>query len=131
MDLRLTDNVAIVTGASKGIGRAIAETLAGEGMRVVAVARSRALLDQLAAERPDRYHVHAVDLSLPDSARAVVEAAIAAFGRIDLLVNNAGATPRGDFLTLTDAEWHAGFALKFHGAMRLSRTAWPHLCASG
>jgi 3-oxoacyl-[acyl-carrier protein] reductase len=130
MDLQLTDNVAIVTGASKGIGRAIAETLASEGMRVVAVARSRALLDQLAAARPDRYLVHAVDLSLPDSAAAVVEAAMAAFGRIDLLVNNAGATPRGDFLMLTDDEWHAGFALKFHGARRLSRTAWPHLCAS-
>jgi 3-oxoacyl-[acyl-carrier protein] reductase len=131
MDLQLTDNVAIVTGASKGIGRAIAETLLTEGMRVVAVARSRALLEQLAAERQGRCHVHAVDLSLPDGAAAVVEGSIAAFGRLDLLVNNAGATPRGDFLTLTDAEWTAGFALKFHGAMRLSRTAWPYLCASG
>lgn len=130
MDLQLTDKVAIVTGASKGIGRAIAETLAAEGMRVVAVARSRTLLEQLAGARPDRFHVHAVDLSLPASAMAVVEASLAAFGRLDLLVNNAGATPRGDFLTLSDAEWNAGFALKFHGAMRLSRIAWPHLCAS-
>ena len=131
MDLQLTGKVAIVTGASKGIGRAIAETLAAEGMRVVAVARSLALLEQLAAGRDDRCLVHAVDLSLPETASTVVEASMAAFGRIDLLVNNAGATPRGDFLTLTDAEWHAGFALKFHGAMRLSRAAWPHLCASG
>ena len=131
MHLDLTDKVAIVTGASKGIGRAIAETLAAEGMRVVVVARSRPLLEELAAAHPDRCHVHAADLSLPESAVAVVEASIAAFGRLDLLVNNAGATPRGDFLTLTDAEWNAGFALKFHGAMRLSRTAWPHLCASG
>ena len=131
MDLQLTDKVAIVTGASKGIGRAIAQTLVTEGMRVVVAARSRALLEQLAADRPDRYLVQAVDLSLAESAPAVVDAAVATFGRIDLLVNNAGATPRGDFLTLTDAEWHAGFALKFHGAMRLSRTAWPHLCASG
>jgi len=131
MDLQLTDKVAIVTGASRGIGRAIAETLAAEGMRLVAVARSRGLLEQLAENRQDRCLVQAVDLSLPETPAGVIAASIAAFGTIDLLVNNAGATPRGDFLTLTDAEWHAGFALKFHGAMRLSRAAWPHLCASG
>ena len=127
MDLQLTDKVAIVTGASKGIGRAIAETLASEGMRLVVAARSGALLETLAAGREDRCLVQAVDLSRPDASSAVVDATVARFGRIDLLVNNAGATPRGDFLTLTDAEWEAGFALKFHGAMRLSRAAWPHL----
>jgi NAD(P)-dependent dehydrogenase (short-subunit alcohol dehydrogenase family) len=131
MDLQLTDKVAIVTGASKGIGRAIAETLLAEGMQVVAVARSRALLEQLAADRADRCLVQSVDLSLPETPSAVVDASLATFGRIDLLVNNAGATPRGDFLTLTDAEWHAGFALKFHGAVRVSRAAWPHLRGSG
>ena len=129
MDLQLTDKVAIVTGASKGIGRAIAETLVAEGMRVVVAARSRALLEMLVAGREDRCLVQAVDLSLPDVPSTVIEATVTRFGRIDLLVNNAGATPRGDFLTLSDAEWHAGFALKFYGAMRLSRAAWPHLRA--
>lgn len=129
MDLQLTDKVAIVTGASRGIGRAIAETLASEGMRVVVAARSRALLETLAAGREERCLVQAVDLSLPESAPAVVDAAVARFGRIDLLVNNAGATPRGDFLAHTDADWQAGFALKLFGAMRLSRAAWPHLRA--
>jgi 3-oxoacyl-[acyl-carrier protein] reductase len=57
----------------------------------------------------------------------VVAAAIAHFGQIDLLVNNAGATKRGDFLALTDADWNDGFALKFLGAMRLSRAAWTYL----
>ena len=129
MDLQLTDKVAIVTGASKGIGRAIAETLVAEGMRVVVAARSRALLETLVAGREDRCLIQAVDLSLPDVPSTVIEATVTRFGRIDLLVNNAGATPRGDFLTLSDAEWHAGFALKFYGAMRLSRAAWPHLRA--
>ena len=130
MDLHLHDKVAIVTGASKGIGRAIAETLAAEGMRVVAAARSQPLLESLTAGRADRWLVQAADLSQPHTPPAVVHAAIERFGRIDLLVNNAGATPRGDFLTLTDDEWNAGFALKFYGAMRLSRAAWPHLRTS-
>jgi 3-oxoacyl-[acyl-carrier protein] reductase len=59
-----------------------------------------------------------------------VDAAIAHLGRIDLLVNCAGATKRGDFLQLTDEDWHDGYELKFHGAVRLCRAAWPHLVTS-
>jgi 3-oxoacyl-[acyl-carrier protein] reductase len=131
MDLQLQDQVAIVTGASKGIGRAIAETLVSEGMRVVAAARSQPLLETLAAGNADRWLVQPLDLSLPHTPAALVHAAIERFGRIDLVVNNAGATPRGDFLAFTDDEWAAGFALKFYGAMRLCRAAWPHLRTSG
>jgi 3-oxoacyl-[acyl-carrier protein] reductase len=65
-----------------------------------------------------------------DAPAAVVAATIERFGRLDVLINNAGATKRGDFLTLTDRDWSDGFALKFFGAMRLSRAAWPHLQAS-
>jgi len=130
MDLNLSDKVAVVTGASKGIGRAIARTLAHESMRLVVVARSRALLEELAAPLGERCLVQAVDLSTPDSPGQVIAAAVARFGRIDLLVNNAGATKRGDFLSLPDADWHDGFGLKFFAAMRLSRAAWPHLCES-
>jgi len=130
MDLQLTGKVAIVTGASKGIGRAIAQTLAAESMRVVVVARSKAQLDELAAPLGDRCLVHAVDLMHPDAPAAVVAATVAHFGRLDVLVNNAGATKRGDFLALTDEDWTDGFGLKLFGAMRLSRAAWPHLQAS-
>jgi NAD(P)-dependent dehydrogenase (short-subunit alcohol dehydrogenase family) len=130
MDLHLKNKVAIVTGASKGIGRAISQTLAQEGMRLVVVARSRALLDQLASPFGDACLVQAIDLTNPDAPATIVAATMARYGRVDVLVNNAGATKRGDFLTLSEADWADGFALKFYGAMRLSRAAWPHLQAS-
>jgi 3-oxoacyl-[acyl-carrier protein] reductase len=130
MDLQLKGKVAIVTGASKGIGRAIAQLLADEGMRVTVVARSRDQLLSLAAPRGDACLVQAVDLMTPEAPAAVVDATVGRFGRLDVLVNNAGATRRGDFLTLPDADWSDGFALKFFGAMRCSRAAWPHLRAS-
>lgn len=130
MDLQLHGKVVIVTGASQGIGHAIARVLAAEGARLVVVARSRPLLDELAASVGGECLVHAADLMVPESAGAVVTAAVERFGRIDALVNNAGATKRGDFLSLSDEDWDQGFALKFFGAMRLSRAAWPHLTAS-
>lgn len=130
MDLLLADKVAIVTGASRGIGKAIAATLSSEGMRVVLVARSRPELEALASSLPNESLVHAVDLREPEAAEQVVTATVERFGKLDLLVNNAGATRRGDFLALTDAEWADGFALKFHGAVRLCRAAWSHLQAS-
>ena len=130
MDLQLANKVGIVTGASKGIGRAIAQTLAQERMRLVVVARSRHQLDELAAPLGDACLVQAVDLTNPDAAAAIVAATMAKYGRIDVLVNNAGATKRGDFLALSDSDWADGFALKLFGAMRLSRAAWPHLCSS-
>ena len=130
MDLLLSNKVAIITGASRGIGKAIAGTLSAEGMKVSLVARSRAELDSLSQSLPNESLVQALDLREPDSAYQVVAATIERFGRLDLLVNNAGATKRGDFLTLTDEEWTDGFALKFYAAMRLTRAAWTHLQAS-
>jgi NAD(P)-dependent dehydrogenase (short-subunit alcohol dehydrogenase family) len=123
MNFQLEDKVALVTGASRGIGRAIALALAGEGMRVALVARSREAMEQLV----DGALVHAADLHEPDAPQRAVDATVERFGRLDLLVNNAGATVRGDFLELTDDQWQDGFALKFYGAMRCSRAAWPHL----
>jgi len=130
MDLLLTNKVAIVTGASRGIGKAIAETLSAEGMKIVLVARSGAELESVAESLTNESFVRAVDLREPDFANQIVAATIEKFGKLDLLVNNAGATKRGDFLTLTDQEWTDGFALKFYGTMRLSRAAWTHLQAS-
>jgi NAD(P)-dependent dehydrogenase (short-subunit alcohol dehydrogenase family) len=130
MDLQLANKVGIVTGASRGIGRAIAQALAAEGMHLTLAARSRELLDELARSLPTPNLVQAVDLRDPAAPDAVVAATAARFGRLDLLVNNAGATTRGDFLTLAEEEWQDGFALKFFGAMRCCRAAWSHLRAA-
>jgi 3-oxoacyl-[acyl-carrier protein] reductase len=125
--------VAIVTGASRGIGRAIAVRLAEHGAAVMLTARDQVLLNAAAGEIQNlggRAAVCAIDLRLPASAAQIVDATLSAFGAIDILVNNAGATKRGDFLQLTDDDWNDGFALKLHGAVRLSRAAWPHLKSS-
>ena len=127
MDLLLSNKIAIITGASRGIGKAIAETLSAEGMKVVLAARSSKELEVLAKSLSNESLLQVVDLREPESANQVVASTIEKFGRLDLLVNNAGATKRGDFLALTDEEWTDGFALKFYAAMRLSRAAWPHL----
>jgi NAD(P)-dependent dehydrogenase (short-subunit alcohol dehydrogenase family) len=127
MDLQLTNKVVIVTGASRGIGRAIATTLSAEGMRVAVVARTQAALEELAASLPTECLVVAADLREAEAPARVVAAVVERFSGIDVLVNNAGATKRGDFLSLQDADWADGYALKFFGAMRMCRAAWPHL----
>jgi 3-oxoacyl-[acyl-carrier protein] reductase len=131
MDFGLASKVAIVTGASRGIGRAISQVLSAEGMRVVLAARSEPALRELAAALPGETLVQACDLRDPDAPAALVAAAQDRFGRLDALVNNAGATVRGDFLELSDAQWQDGFALKFYAAMRSARAAWPALAQSG
>ena len=125
MDLNLKNKIAIVTGASRGIGKSIAQTLSAEGVKLSLVARSP--LDEFSASLPTESLPLSIDLRLPDSASRIVDATLQKFGGIDILVNNAGATKRGDFLQLTDDEWTDGFALKFYGAMRLSRAAWTSL----
>lgn len=120
--------VAIVSGASRGIGHAIALRLAADGARVVLTARDEGLLKETAAIIGEENSlVAALDLRLADSAAKIVDAAVAKFGTVDILVNNAGATKRGDFETLTDDDFVDGFALKYFGAVRLTRAAWPHL----
>jgi 3-oxoacyl-[acyl-carrier protein] reductase len=130
MELELTGKVAIVTGASRGIGRAIARRLAAEGMRVALAARSADGLEALAAEIAaggGTAMAHATDLRVEEAPARLVAAVVARFGGIDVIVNNAGATRRGDFLALTEEDWDDGFALKFFGAVRLLRAAWPVL----
>jgi NAD(P)-dependent dehydrogenase (short-subunit alcohol dehydrogenase family) len=126
----LAGKVAVVTGGSRGIGRAIAIRLAQEGANVVVSARNR---DALSAVVNEIFKIgataepFAADLCLPESAPALVQAAVAAYGGIDIVVNNAGATRRGDFLELSEADWKDGFELKFFGAVRLARAAWAYL----
>jgi NAD(P)-dependent dehydrogenase (short-subunit alcohol dehydrogenase family) len=131
MELKLDGKVALVTGANRGIGAAIATELAREGMDLCLVARDSDRLAQVAdsLRQMANIAVHVVSADLRDPAlpaQAIAEA-VEQFGRLDLLVNNAGATKRADFFTLTDEDWADGFALKFHGYVRMTRAAWPHL----
>jgi NAD(P)-dependent dehydrogenase (short-subunit alcohol dehydrogenase family) len=129
----LQGKTSIVTGASRGIGRAIALRLAAAGSSVVLCARDQALLDAAAAEirsAGGTAEAIALDLRVPDSGQRVVEFAIERFRGVDILVNNAGATKRGEFLDLTDDDFADGFALKYFGSVRLTRAAWTHLKAA-
>ena len=126
----LGGKIAVITGASRGIGRAIALRLAQNGAKILLVARNEAALAVAAEEitaAGGTSKMWPADLREAAAPAAAVSAAIAAFGALDIVVNNAGATKRGDFLELTDADWLDGFALKFFGAVRLVRAAWPHL----
>jgi 3-oxoacyl-[acyl-carrier protein] reductase len=131
MDLNLKGKTALVTGASRGIGAAIARELAREGVDVCLAARDQAKLEEVAGSiaaisGSNRTTIVAGDLREPAVVNAAVNAAVSAFGRLDILVNNAGATRRADFFTLTEEDWQDGFALKFHGYVRATRAAWPH-----
>jgi len=131
MDMELQGKVAVITGASRGIGKAIAQRLAAEGMRLVLAARSKDALQTICAGFRTGSVAFPADLRQEESPAKLVAFAVDTFGGIDLLVNNAGATKRGDFLSLTEADWTDGFALKFYAAVRCSRSAWPHLVKSG
>jgi NAD(P)-dependent dehydrogenase (short-subunit alcohol dehydrogenase family) len=126
----LAGEVAVVTGGSRGIGRAIGVRLAREGARVVLAARDERVLSKVVSEIVavgGAATAFAADLRTAEAPAALVRAALEAYGAIDIVVNNAGATRRGDFFEMPDADWVDGFALKFFGAMRLARSAWPHL----
>jgi 3-oxoacyl-[acyl-carrier protein] reductase len=130
----LDGKVALVTGASRGIGKAIALELAAAGCDLLLTARDKAALDDVATAAGTlgrRAFVHSTDLREADAPGVLAELAARHFGRLDILVNNAGASRRGDFFKQTDADWQAGFALKFFAQVRLCRAAWPLLKAAG
>jgi 3-oxoacyl-[acyl-carrier protein] reductase len=128
----MSKSVAIVTGASQGIGQATAVRLARDFSSLVLVARNRSNLDETAkavkAAGAETLIIDA-DLSEPAAAHAIVGQTLAAFGRIDALLNIAGAVPQIDLFEMTDAQWEDGLALKLHGARRLTIAAWPALKA--
>jgi 3-oxoacyl-[acyl-carrier protein] reductase len=109
--------------------------LARCGATVTLTGRDQAALasvaEQISTETGKEPAIVVSDLRQPPAAREVVDAAVKTGGRLDILVNNAGATKRGDFMTLTDEDFLDGFALKFHGCVRMTRCAWPHLMKTG
>lgn len=131
MDLHLTDKVAIITGSSRGIGKAIATGLAGEGCRVTLCARDAEVLEQTAGElRANGASVLAVtaDLTRPQDPSRVVEETIRNFDRIDILVNNVGgARTAGPFLDTSDTAWQDAVDLNVLAAVRLSRLVVPEM----
>ena len=130
MDLGLAGRSAVVTGASRGLGKAIAEALAAEGVRVTLVARGAETLEQTAAAlRATGATVHTVSADITDAAdcERVIAEAVAAHGGLDILVNNAGGTGAADTL---DARWRLAYELNVMSALRLMELAKPHLLAS-
>ncbi|HEY7061127.1 MAG TPA: SDR family oxidoreductase [Chloroflexota bacterium] len=134
MDLELNGKRALVTGASSGIGRAVALQLAAEGVHVAVSARRAALLDEVAAEARAR-GVTAValpaDVTDPDAAEQVVAAARRALQGLDVLVNSAGGSSSGGVLDVPDADWEENLRLKLLGTVRFSRAALPLLTRPG
>ncbi|HEX6738893.1 MAG TPA: SDR family oxidoreductase [Vicinamibacteria bacterium] len=135
MDTQLEGVVALVTGASRGIGRAVAEALLREGARVALCARDAKVLEastaHLARSYPEAVFSCVADVSREGAVAGVVQAAVERWGRLDVLVNNAGGPPPGTFDGLDDAGWHAAFDLTLLSVVRAVRAALPHLKVSG
>jgi 3-oxoacyl-[acyl-carrier protein] reductase len=126
----MSKSVAIVTGASQGIGHSTAVRLARDFSSIVLVARNRANLEETAiavkAAGAEPLIV-ALDLAELTAAQTVVDLTLKAFGRIDAVLNIAGAVPQVDLFEMTEEQWEDGLALKLHGARRLTIAAWPAL----
>lgn len=135
MDLQLAGKVALVTGGSKGIGRAVAAQLASEGADVVVTARHLEPLERAAqdiASRTGRQVVPmAGDMSVTADVNRCVEATLERFGRIDILVTCAGSSPGGLLEELTEEQWYASLSLKFMGYVRSVRAVIPHMRERG
>lgn len=123
----MTAKTWFITGASSGFGRAFADHALARGYNVVATARKVDALKQIAAHAPDRFLALALDVTRPKDAQAAVDAAVARFGRIDVLVNNAGYGVVGAFEETSDSELRAQMETNFFGAMNVTRAALPVL----
>jgi 3-oxoacyl-[acyl-carrier protein] reductase len=135
MDLGLKDRVALVTGASRGIGKAIATALAAEGCHLAICARSIGPLEAAAAEidaaGPGRVFTRPVDVTDAEAAASFVDEVVRELGGLDIVVNNVGGNRRKPFVETTDQDWHDLFELNVLSGLRIARLAIPHLEARG
>lgn len=135
MDLQLKGKTALVTGGSEGIGRAIAETLAREGVDVAICARRKEPLEAaakaIAAATGRKIVAIPTDLTKDADAKTFVQKAAEALGRIDIMINNAGSAPGGIIETLTEDDWEKALQLKFMGYVRCLRYVLPIMVKQG
>jgi 3-oxoacyl-[acyl-carrier protein] reductase len=130
VDLDLQERVAVVTGGSQGIGREIALLLAGEGADLVIAARRTEVLERTATELRDlgrRVVAVTADVATPDGPAAIADAALAAFGRVDIVINNAGKGHNKALDELTDEDWYASIDLNLMSAVRMCRALVPQM----
>ena len=137
MDRGLRDKVAIITGSSRGLGLASARALATEGCLVCLCGRTESTLDQarrdvsFRAVGADRVAAFVADVSTPEGVKSVIDGAVAAFGGIDILVNNVGVARGATITDTSDAEWQEAFDHTLFPAIRASRLAVPHMKQRG
>jgi NAD(P)-dependent dehydrogenase (short-subunit alcohol dehydrogenase family) len=128
MELNLKGRLALVTGASKGIGLAIARSLASEGCNVRIVSRTQADLDRAAADIRRDFKVDAAGIAADLSDSGEVKRVAQAAGAVDILVNSAGAIPRGTLLEIDEERWRKAWDLKLFGAINLTREVYRDMC---
>jgi NAD(P)-dependent dehydrogenase (short-subunit alcohol dehydrogenase family) len=134
MDLGLGGRRVVITGASRGLGRAMADELAAEGCALAICGRDRADLERAAKDLEASgapVYAAACDVTDPAQVRDFIAAAADAMGGIDILINNAGRAQPGTFASLTDEDWQADIDVKLFAQIRCTREALPHLRASG
>lgn len=135
MDLNLNDKIAIVTGGNRGLGAASARMLASEGAQLLLSAHDGEKLDRIAEEISSQYDInvatYAADLTDTNTAERIVAAAVERFGRIDILINSAGASQGGVFWEIPDEVWHDSPNLKFMATIHMLRAVLPAMRENG
>ncbi|MBS1949311.1 MAG: SDR family oxidoreductase [Bacteroidetes bacterium] len=135
MDLQLKNKTALVLAASKGLGNAVAQSLAAEGCNLVIGSRNQPELDQAASEISSKYKVKVlsvpIDVMNATDAKHFVQSAVKEFTKIDILVNNAGGPPFGKFESFDDVAWQKAFELNLLSTVRLCRLTVPYMRKTG
>jgi len=131
IDFQLESKVAIVTGASRGLGRAAAVALAEQGVHILAAARSIDELQQLESEYPEKIKACQCDMSDAEAVTRLPEQALSAFGGLDIVVNNAGIAPAGSFIKQDPKIWHDVMAINVTAPALLAQAAGKHMLSQG